>query len=368
MINNLLADDDVKEVIIKKNNIQSDVCDGSVRNLYVNLSIQIVYNDLQTQIEATTVSEYMNYWLYEIKKRKLKPTSFDRQEITVQHMVLPILGDIELNKLSTSDIQRMIDKLKEQNYSYSSVKKAFEAVRSCLKFAAFENKIIKNPADFVELFHNEFENKENIKFWNDDEVEVFKKEAISRKPSGEYVYRLGNAFILLLSTGMRVGEALALKWADIDIDGKIIFINKNVARIKNRAEHDEKKYVMVEQSTKTKNGNRVIPLNDAAINALSELYKITGKCSTVLADRKGEYIVYRNFDKTFKTILRNCNLTKTGIHTLRHTFASKLFRSGVDLKTISEILGHSDTSITSDIYVHIIQEQKMRAVSVIDTV
>ena len=60
MINNLLADDDVKEVIIKKNNIQSDVCDGSVRNLYVNLSIQIVYNDLQTQIEATTVSEYMN--------------------------------------------------------------------------------------------------------------------------------------------------------------------------------------------------------------------------------------------------------------------------------------------------------------------
>ncbi len=211
MINNLLADDDVKEVIIKKNNIQSDVCDGSVRNLYVNLSIQIVYNNLQTQVEATIVSEYMNYWLYEIKKRKLKPTSFDRQEITVQHMVLPILGDIELNKLSTSDIQRMIDKLKEQNYSYSSVKKAFEAVRSCLKFAAFENKIIKNPADFVELFHNEFENKENIKFWNDDEVEVFKKEALSRKPSGEYVYRLGMAFILLLSTGMRVGEALALK-------------------------------------------------------------------------------------------------------------------------------------------------------------
>ena len=133
------------------------------------------------------------------------------RENNINLMVLPILGDIELNKLSTSDIQRMIDKLKEQNYSYSSVKKAFEAVRSCLKFAVFENKIIKNPADFVELFHNEFENKENIKFWNDDEVEVFKKEALSRKPSGEYVYRLGMAFILLLSTGMRVGEALALK-------------------------------------------------------------------------------------------------------------------------------------------------------------
>lgn len=167
---------------------------------------------------------------------------------------------------------------------------------------------------------------------------------------------------------MRVGEALALKWIDVDMDGRIIFINKNIARVKNRAEHDEKKYVMVEQSTKTKSGNRVIPLNDAAINALNELYKVTGNYETVLANQKGGYIAYRNFDKTFKTILRNCNLNKTGIHTLRHTFASKLFRNGVDIKTISEILGHSDVSITSDIYIHIIQEQKMRAVSVIDTV
>jgi len=211
MMDILLTDDDVKEIIIKKNNIRSDISDGAVRNVDVNLSIQIVYNNQQNQTKSITLSEYMNYWLYEIKKRKLKPTSFDRQEITVKHMVLPVLGDIELTKLSTSDIQGMIDKFKEQDYSYSSVKKAYEAVKSCLKFAVFENKIIKNPADFVELFHNEFEVKENIKFWNDDEVEIFKKEVLSKKPSGEYTYRLGNAFILLLATGMRVGEALALK-------------------------------------------------------------------------------------------------------------------------------------------------------------
>ena len=175
----------------------------------------------------------------------------------------------------------------------------------------------------------------------------------------------------MLTTGIRVGEALALRWSDISFDKKLMRVNKNLALVKKRDTEKTKnlrKYIFIEQNTKTKNSNRVIPLSDAAITYLQELFKITGGFDVVLANKNGSYVLHKNLDRTYKRILDNAGLNKTGIHTLRHTFASKLFRSGVDIKTISEILGHSDVGVTSDIYIHIIQEQKMRAINMMDTV
>ena len=334
MINILLADDDVKEIIIKKNNIQSDISDGAVRNVDVNLSIQIVYNNQQNHTKSITLSEYMDYWLYEVKKRKLKPTSFDRLENMVKYQVIAELGNKIINDVTTEDVQYLIDVLKEKKYSYSTIKKSYEALRACLNYAVSKQVISRNPAEYIEFLKKEIEDglSDDVRFFSDNEIMMLKNEALSVNNKGEYIYRLGNVFVLLLTTGIRVGETLALRWSDVNLENKIMRVNKRLSIVKNRdngVSENSKKYTLIEQNPKTKNSDRVVPLSDAAITALKELYKITGHYELVVANKKGGYVLHKNLDRTFKSILEHTGIRKTGIHTLRHTFASKLFRNGV---------------------------------------
>ena len=360
MMEKLLLDKTVKEFTVTKNHIDSDVTSGNIRKIDMNISFRIVYMDCDEE-DAVTFESYIIDWIYNVKQKQLKPTSFDRIENTVKYQVVPYIGGIAINQLCSQDIEGMIQELREE-YSHSTIKKAYEAVKACLEYAKKRGVIYNNPADLVELPRNNDDLK--VKFWEDNEITVFVHEALRKDEYGERIYRLGSAFVFLLSTGIRVGEALALKWEDIDFVKSVAYINKNVALVKNRKEG--KRYVMVEQSTKTKSGMRVVPLNQAALNALDDLKCINGDFDFVISNAKGGYMLHKNLDRTFKKILENCGLKKTGIHTLRHTFASKLFRCGTDIKTISEILGHSDVSVTSDIYVHVVQEQKMMAVKMAD--
>ncbi len=373
MLELLILNDNVKEIIIRKEEIKSNTVNGSIRNLDINLNVQVVYYDQQNQTEATTVAKYINYWLYEVKKKELKQTSFDRLENTVNHQIIAEIGEKELSKLSGDDIQNMIESLKDKAYSYSTIKKAIIALRACLKYAVFKGIISSNPSECIEFTKKEIDyesDDEDVHFLSDGEIKKFKREALTVNENGEYTYRLGNVFILLLTTGIRVGEALALRWDDINFESKTMRINKNLSIVKNRNKDEVnfKKYILIEQKPKTKNSNRVVPLSETAIKALHELNKLTGDYKLVIANKNGSYVLHKNLDRTYKKILANAGLNKTGIHTLRHTFASKLFRSGIEIKTISEILGHSDVGVTSDIYIHIIQEQKMRAINMMDTV
>ena len=171
---------------------------------------------------------------------------------------------------------------------------------------------------------------------------------------------------MLLYTGLRIGELLGLKWNNIDFENKILKVSGNLKQVKNRDENKgEAKYIVIEQTTKTKSGNRIIPLSDKAIEALKyfEKRKIK-KDSYVLITKNGKSVSARNRDTTFRQILKNAGIDKiSGVHSLRHTFASMLFKKGVDPKTVSELLGHSDVSITYNIYIHIIHEQKTKAIN-----
>lgn len=336
-----------QKIISEKRN--NDTCD-----VELCLSLKVLYDDNQPKYKSETIGEYILKWL-EYKRKKLKPTSFDRLDTTVTHQIIPILGDVCVNELTTVDIEDMIRFLKEEGYSYSTVKKAYEAIRSCMRYAVSQSIVDKNPADQAELSVKDFEINNKVKFWTDAEMDIFQKEALKIE-NGSYKYRFGNCFVLLMSTGIRVGEAIALQWSDIDFDKRQMNICKNIATVRNRSSDIPRKYIDVEQSTKTRNGNRKIPLNDVAIAALNNLQSASGNNNRLFDT------TYRSLDRMFKIILKNCNLPRTGMHTLRHSFASKLFRLGVDVKIISDILGHSDISITYDTYVHVTQEQRKEAV------
>ena len=209
-----------------------------------------------------------------------------------------------------------------------------------------------------------------IEILSDEDKQAVKEECTKPFKRGVSGYRLGYAFILLLNTGMREGEICALEWADVNFEKLIIRINKTVSEVKIRDDSADAKYkTIVYNEPKTKSSRRSIPINKAALDALQHLQEITGSFKYVLSTANGTMVKPRKLANTFKTIQKNCGFEKTyGIHALRHTFASNLFNKGTDVKIVSKLLGHSSTSITCNIYIHVIEDVKAQAVALIDEV
>ena len=322
------------------------------------------------EVQKTTVQAYMDNWFREIKMNELKPKSIDALDVTLRNQVYPYIGDIQIGSLTSTDVQSMLKQLVLKELSYSTIKKAYMAINACCNFAVDNEKLIKNPCRGVKLPKNLERKKGDIKFFNQEQVELICKECTVQHGNGKQVYRLGHAIIVLLNTGMRIGELLGLKWADVDYDKKIAKVEDSVILIKDRTRNekdDTPKYKLVEQaSVKTDSSSRWVHLNKKAISALKELQLINGEHTHVMANSNGKIFAPNNFDRMLRNILERCNLETGGAHTLRHTFASMLFRNGVDVKTVSELLGHSDVAFTYNTYIHLIKEQKQQAVDILD--
>lgn len=221
--------------------------------------------------------------------------------------------------------------------------------------------LVKIPSKFKEI------PKKEIKFFSEKEVALI-QEKINRKYSnGAPVYQYGKVYIIILNTGLRMGEVLGLKWNDYDESKKKIYVKRNVQVIKKRNQTGETEdgYEIVEQSTKTYSGTRTINLNNQAIQGFKAKNQ---KNKYIICNSKGKLLPPQQLERTFYRILKNVGIPKTGVHSLRHTFASTMFLHGVDVKTVSQILGHANVSITYNTYIHLIEKQKSDAVNILDTV
>ncbi len=169
---------------------------------------------------------------------------------------------------------------------------------------------------------------------------------------------------------MRIGELLALTWDDVDFKKNTIMVNKNVVVVK-ADDKDPTNYKMLNQKSTKTNAGRVLSMNSATVFALHQLRLITGKQKYVICSKNNKQIRPRNIERNFHSILINTGVVEPdssdcGVHSLRHTFASMLFQNGCDVKTVSELLGHSDTKITENIYIHLIQEHKAMQMQSLD--
>ena len=363
----LLTEKNVKKIIVEK----EDVVDAKVVNnhqsINLNLQISVEYEQQNKSCAVMTFGQYILDWLYNVKVNELKPSSFDRKEQIIKYQVIPYIGDKDMYDLTADDIQNMINALKKE-YSYSTIKKAYECVNACLKYAVKKHYLQYNVAESVVIPKNLRLEKNDVHCFTDDEVEKIEKESVRCYKNGRRIYRMGEIAIFIVNTGLRIGEALALEWSDINFKKKTLKVRKNMVYVKSRSDNGKAYQYIKQKTTKTKNGSRIVPLNSAAIRALISLKGINGKTPYVFATSKGNRITPRNIDRMFRSILRCCNIKETGIHTLRHTFASRLFAKGVDVKIVSELLGHADVGITYDTYIHLIQEQHIVAVDVLENV
>lgn len=327
------------------------------------------YDPSLIEYKRQTIRVGMEEWLNNVLKHSLKPMSYDRKECTLHNQVYPYIGDCQVGSLNHKQIENMISDQLDSGVSYSTVKKALEAVRGFYQYLINNRQISINPAAGIKLPAAKKSTKE-ISFYTEEELQRIYQSAVSTYSNGVQIYRLGQVIKLLANTGLRVGELLGLRWCDVDMDNKTLTVRGNRVTVIQRGADGSRKYVSIYQpSPKTKSGTRTIPLNKNAMECLTYLQEINGKFENVCATKNGQPVSPRNIDRMFRNVATKAGIEPEriyGVHSLRHSFASMLIAKGVDIKKVSNLLGHKDVYITYDIYVHLLPKDYSDAVALLD--
>lgn len=319
------------------------------------------------EIKKQTVEDYMLDWLTTYKKIELKPKSYDTLESTINYQILPHFKGLQFFAVSHDDVQRFINKLDEEGRSYSVIRKAYLALNGAFKYAMMKDQILKNPCFGIKLPKKAAKNIKAIQVLSKEQIKVYCEYATERYGNGKSVYRLGYGLVLILFTGLRLGEAAGLMWDDIDFQKRTLKVQRTLEYVKNwNRTEDENHYILVEGTTKSKSSERTIPLNQTALDALLELKRANGGFDYVFSNAKGKPINPRNLNRAHDCILERAGIDHIGIHALRHTFASQLFANRVDIKVISKLLGHSEVSVTYNIYIHLLKDDMPDATASLD--
>lgn len=315
-----------------------------------------------------TLEQYMGQWLQK-KKIELKPSSYARILATVNKHIIPYIGHIPIQNLTDSHIQELvINRMFEDGLKHSSIQKAYQSLNNCITYAIQRRDLTYNPMGVVAIPpKHKFQFKdEELKYFTESDMEQFVKTALllSDDKEKEFQYRYGPMFVLMLNTGIRSGEARALKVCDYDNSNNTLKIHSNVIDFYDMETKQTTRFI--QESTKTEAGTRTVTLVGNAVAMATILTTNKNPNDLLLSTPEGNPISTSNFERSFKSIVKKAGLVNddgslkyTGLHTLRHTYASFMFKNKIDIKIISHQLGHADVATTYNIYTHIINANKI---------
>ncbi len=298
-----------------------------------------------TRTGKYNVSQWMEEWFENVCKLKVRPSSHQTYRGYIDHHITPYIGKIPIEKLSTMDLQKLCKKLTDKGrveriesekqpkgLSAKTVRNIMQVISSAMDFAVAQKIIIENPCKAVELPKVEKKEMQTIPA---EQLQAFLTEA---KASGVY-----EMYYIELSTGLRRGELLGLKWPDIDWKNGIITVHRQIARVNGE---------IVESPLKTKNSYRRVSISPQAIEVLKQ-QKAKTNSEYVFPSPTGGPISPDSVNNMLKRVLARAGIPKVRFHDLRHTFATVALQNGVDIKTVSSILGHFSAGFTLDTYAHV---------------
>ncbi len=316
-----------------------------------------VKEKLKTAIKATqsldssktgqyTLGQWMDVWYENYAKIKVRPSSHQTYKGYIENHIKPNMGDIPLEKLTTLDLQRLyktllsrgrVDRLESKGQpkglSPKTVRNIHQILSAALKLAQEQRIILTNPAEGCALPKVEHREMKTLPV---EQLQSFLREA---KDSG--VFEL---YYLELATGLRRGELLGLKWEDIDLEHGDLRVRRQIARIDGR---------VVEAPLKTRNAYRTLPLAEDTVSILEEQKKKVGSSPWVFPSATGGPISPDSVLHMLHRVLKRAGLPEVRFHDLRHTFATLALQNGVDIKTVSGMLGHFSAGFTLDTYAHV---------------
>lgn len=299
--------------------------------------------------------EGIRQWMDTYKKNSVKPTTFDRLETSYNALTKDPIANMVVEELKTTDIQNYINRMIASEYALSTIRKQYHLIGAYLKYACIEGFITRPIHSGVKLPTQSVVKKKKREVYGYDKDEQERLMQVLRTLS-----RTGyGAAILMMESGLRVGECLALKWEDIMWSRKAISVNKTLIRITN------KNRMVVQEGAKSFTSNRVIPMSSLAYKLLEQLRQKDGMHDGyIFADASGRPISYEAMRYQIKLACAEAEVQYKGQHAFRHTFATNCYNRGADVKVLSKLLGHSDVSITFNVYIHLYGDglEEMRGV------
>lgn len=316
-------------------------------------------------------------WFVYIKQPTLKSQSATRLESTIRNQIGNAdIGHFQYRQISSNEIQSLINQLNACNYSYSTIKKTYDALNDFYRYVTVKDRF-DNPMTLVVMptISNVKSETKTTEFFEKDDINKFIEECSAKYNTGSYKYRYGYALAANIYLGMRMGEYLALQWKDIDFEKNTIYISKTLIEEVN-PEYDKnspdlmteqgihKVRFVIQQSTK-KSKNRYIPINTKAKELLlkhKDISEYIEENDYVISTRNGKTSTIKNMSDCIKKIEKaaETKVQSSGTHILRHTCASLYFRAGVPVETICQILGNT-REVCEKTYVHFIEEQLQNA-------
>lgn len=294
--------------------------------------------------ERQSVKNFLERWLEETARPRLRRRTFDGYQQHVRKHIEPCLGHVPLHQLTPQNVQKMIKTQSDVGLSPRTVRYTRAVLRTALNQALKWNLVARNAAALVDVPRS---TRHEIRVLDPEESRGLLKAAEAS--------RLGALFSVALAVGLRLGEALALGWADVDLDKKALRVRRALQRI-------DKKLQFVEP--KSERSRRAVNIPQFAVSALKR-HAIRQKKERLLAGGRwresglvftstiGTPLDERNVRREFRAILKAAKLPPMRIHDLRHTCASLLLAQGVHARVVMEVLGHSQISLTMDTYSHV---------------
>lgn len=285
--------------------------------------------------------EWLMQWLY-LTKPAIKECTYRRYATYAQAQIIPLLGELELEEISVRHIRSSVAAL-SQRYSAGTINCIVSLIKRSI-LSAEELEVRKSRLNCKVRLRLRY--KRDVKCLTPAEQKKLEK-YISTSQNPKLF-----GITVCLYTGLRVGELLALKWSDIDFKKSILRVNKTC--------HDSYSggvYNKLLTSPKTYSSKREIPLPRSIAVQLNKMRK-ESQSEFVISGKNGKEISKRSYQSTFALILKKLGLPHMGMHALRHTFATRALDCGMDVKTLSEILGHQNAAITLNCYVHSLPEHK----------
>ena len=345
------------------------------------------HDGIKADVKALTVNDCFKLW--KELKRGVKDSTFQNYVYMYEMFVMPTFGKKRVVQVQRSDIKRFYNGLVDQKVlKISTVDNIHNVLHQVFQVAVDDNYIRQNPTDRMlkELRVAHGHEIEKRKALTLAQQELFFN-YMKNTPQYRHWYPV---FYIMANTGMRVGELTGLRWQDVDMENGIISVNHTLVYYNHR---DELGTYFSINTPKTEAGCREIPMVAGVKEAFEMIReyqqeagiqskaRIDGYEDFIFVNKDGNMQHHGTLNKAIKRICRDCNdqvLLEQGIesnpvllpnfscHILRHTFATRLCESGINIKVIQDVLGHVDVSTTMDIYVDVMNETKKRELANFD--